>query len=220
VHGGPEWAYPDDLDVWEQALADHGYAVVKVNYRGSTGGTVAFRTALHGGNIGFPEVEDVLAGLDHLVDASVVNPERVAVEGWSWGGYVALLAAGLAPSRFAAVVAGIPVCDLVMAHADCSPPQQAYDLAIMGGSPDELADVYAQRSPINYVDQVSAPVLIIAGEHDSACPVRQVLHYVEALRSRSADVELDIYPAGHHTNSVDAKLRTAELTLGFLARHV
>ena len=220
VHGGPEWAYPDDLDSWEQALADSGYAVVKVNYRGSTGGTVTWRTALHGGNIGFPEVEDVVAGLDHLVARGVIDPARIAVEGWSWGGYVSLLAAGTHPDRFAAVVAGIPVCDSVMAHHDCSPPQQAYDLAIMGGGPDELADLYAERSPITYVDLVRAPVLIIAGEHDSACPVRQVRHYVDALKSRSASVELDVYPAGHHTNSVQAKVRTAEMTLAFLDKHV
>jgi dienelactone hydrolase len=220
VHGGPEWTYPDDLDSWEQALADNGYAVVKVNYRGSTGGTVAWRTALHGGNIGFPEVEDVVAGLDNLVARGVVDPRRVAVEGWSWGGYVSLLAAGTHPDRFAAVVAGIPVCDSVMAHRDCSPPQQAYDLAIMGGGPDELADLYAQRSPITYVDQVRAPVLIIAGEHDSACPVRQVRHYVDALEARSANVELDVYGTGHHINSVEAKVRTAEMTLAFLHKHL
>jgi dipeptidyl aminopeptidase/acylaminoacyl peptidase len=220
VHGGPEWSYPDDLDPWEQALVEHGYAVVKVNYRGSTGSTVAWRTALHEGNIGFPEVEDVVAGLDHLVAAGVVDPRRVAIEGWSWGGYVTLLAAGLHPGRFAAAIAGIPVCDSVMTHEDCSPPQRAYDLAIMGGSPSELPDQYAQRSPITYVDRVRAPVLVIAGEHDSACPVRQVRHYVDELRAGGRVVEAHIYPAGHHTNSIEARLRNAETTLAFLARHV
>ncbi len=87
VHGGPEWAFPDDLDPWEQALVEHGYAAAKVNYRGSTGREVAWRTALHGGNIGFPEVADIVAGLDHLV-GGLADPARVAIEGWSWGGYV------------------------------------------------------------------------------------------------------------------------------------
>ena len=88
VHGGPEWAYPDDLDPWEQALVENGYAVAKVNYRGSTGREVAWRTALHEGDIGFPEVADVVAGLDFLVASGVADPARVAIEGWSWGGYV------------------------------------------------------------------------------------------------------------------------------------
>jgi dipeptidyl aminopeptidase/acylaminoacyl peptidase len=220
VHGGPEWAYPDELDPWEQALAEHGYAVVKVNYRGSTGSTVAWRTALHGGNIGLPEVADVVAGLEHLVAEGVVDPARVAIEGWSWGGYVTLLAAGLHPELFAAAVAGIPVCDSVMCHEDCSPPQQAYDLAIMGGSPTDLPDLYAERSPITYVDRVRAPILIIAGEHDSACPVRQVRHYIAAREALGGAIEAHIYPAGHHANSVAEQLLHAELALAFLARHL
>ena len=91
---------------------DHGYLVASVDYRGSTGSTVAWRTALHRGNIGLPEVADVVAALDHLVAAGLTDPARVAVEGWSWGGYVSLLAAGLHPDRFAAVVGGVPVGDL------------------------------------------------------------------------------------------------------------
>ncbi len=220
VHGGPEWAYADELDPWEQALADHGYAVVKVNYRGSTGGSVAWRTALHGGNIGFPEVADVVAGLAYLVGRGVVDPARVAIEGWSWGGYVTLLAAGLHPALFAAAIAGIPVCDSVMTHEDCSLPQQGYDLAIMGGSPAELPELYAERSPITYVNRVRAPILIIAGEHDSACPIRQVRHYVAQLRALGRTVDAHIYPAGHHANSVEEKLRHVDISLAFLARHI
>ena len=99
VHGGPEWAYPDAFEPWTQALVDHGYAVAQVNYRGSTGYGVKWRQALIG-NIGFPEVEDVLAGLDALTERGVTDPGRVAIEGWSWGGYISLLAIGLHPDRF------------------------------------------------------------------------------------------------------------------------
>jgi dipeptidyl aminopeptidase/acylaminoacyl peptidase len=220
VHGGPEWAYPDDLDPWEQALVENGYATAKVNYRGSTGRDVAWRTALHEGNIGFPEVADVIAGLDFLVAAGIADPARVAIEGRSWGGYVSVLAAGLEPDRFAAVIGVVPVCDLVLCHEDCSPPQQAYDLAIMGGGPAELPERYAERSPITYVDAVRAPILLVAGEHDSACPIRQVRHYVEALRARGGNVEAHVYPAGHHASNVDEQLRHAEVELEFLSRHL
>ena len=217
VHGGPEWAYPDELDAWAQALTDEGYAVAKPNYRGSTGSTVAWRTALHRGNIGFPEVADVMATLDHLVAAGIADPARVAIEGWSWGGYVALLAAGLHPDRWAAVIGGIPVCDSVLTHEDCSPPQRAYDVAIMGGTPTELMDLYAQRSPSTYADRVSAPVLLIAGQFDSACPIRQVRYYAGLLEARGASVTTHVYDAGHHANSTDETLAHAELELAFLA---
>ena len=220
VHGGPEWAYPDDFDPWEQALVDHGFAVAKVNYRGSTGSGVAWRTAIHGGNIGFPEVADVVAGLDFLVAEGTADSGRAAIEGWSWGGYIALLAVGLHPSKFAAAIGGIPMCDSVMTHEDCSPPQRAYDLAIMGGSPTELPDLYAERSPSTYLDRVTTPVLLIAGEYDSACPIRQVRHYAATLASLGGDVQLHEYRAGHHANSIGEKLRHAELELGFLAQHL
>jgi dipeptidyl aminopeptidase/acylaminoacyl peptidase len=220
VHGGPEWAEPDDLDPWLQALVDTGYAVVRVDYRGSTGSTVAWRTALHGGNIGLPEVEDVVAAVDHLVAEGIADPARLAVEGWSWGGYVAALAIGRHPATFAAAIAGVPVCDLVLCHEDCSPAQQAYDVAVMGGTPEQLPAQYAARSPVSYVDRVRTPVLLIAGEHDSACPIRQVRHYADQLRSRGGVVELFEYPGGHHTNALAERLHQARLRLAFLARHV
>ena len=220
VHGGPEWAYPDDFDPWEQALVDHGYAVAKVNYRGSTGGSVAWRTTLHGGNIGFPEVADVVCGLEYLVAEGIADPARAAIEGWSWGGYIAMLAIGLHPDTFAAAIGGIPVCDSVMTHEDCSPPQRAYDLAIMGGAPTDLPALYEERSPSTYLDHVTTPVLMIAGEHDSACPIRQVRFYAQALADRGREVHLHVYDAGHHANSVDETLRHADLELEFLARHL
>ena len=146
VHGGPEWAFPDAFEPWTQALVDHGYAVAQVNYRGSTGYGVEWRQALIG-NIGFPEVEDVLAGLDALVQRGVADPDRVAIEGWSWGGDISLLAIGLHPERFRAAIGGIPVGDNTACHYECAPALQAYDLAMMGGSPEEKPDLYRERSP-------------------------------------------------------------------------
>ena len=219
VHGGPEWADPDEYDPWTSTLVDHGVVVAKVNYRGSTGFGVSWRTAIHGGNIGFPEVADVVAGLGYLIDLGVADPQRSVIEGWSWGGYIALLAIGLHPDPFVAAIGGIPVCDSVMTHEDCSPSQQAYDRAIMGGSPAEVPERYAERSPSTYLDAVKTPVLIIAGEHDTACPIRQVRYYVDELRKRGQQARLHVYDAGHHANSVDEKITQAELELKFLAEH-
>jgi dienelactone hydrolase len=219
VHGGPDWAYPDGFQPWVQALIDHGYAVAMVNYRGSTGYGAAFRDALVG-TIGFPEVEDTVAGLDALIAEGIVDPRRVAVEGWSWGGYVTLLALGIRPDRFAAGIAGIPVGDYVACHEDCSPNQQAYDVALMGGTPQQVPTLYRERSPITYVDRVRAPVLMIAGEHDSRCPIRQVRLYEDALRVAGGDVRLHLYEAGHHANTVEERLLHAELELAFLREHL
>jgi len=219
VHGGPEYHNTDAYEPRRQAFVDRGYAVLLVNYRGSTGYGTAFRQSLQG-NIGFPESEDIVAGLDHLVAAGVTDADRVAIEGWSWGGYLATLNAGRHPDRWKAVIAGIPVGDYVAAHYECAPALRAWDLATLGGSPMDLPDLYAERNPMTYVDDVRAPVLMIAGEHDSRCPIGQVMVYAHALRARGREVDVHLYPGGHHTNDIDEQIAHVQLMLDFLERHL
>jgi dipeptidyl aminopeptidase/acylaminoacyl peptidase len=220
VHGGPEWHDGDEMDPWEQVLVEHGYAVARVNYRGSTGSSVAWRTALHDGNIGFPEVSDVVGAARLLVAEGLADPARLAIEGASWGGYVTLLAIGRQPGEFAAAIGVVPVADSLLTHEDCSPPQRDYDVAIMGGPPSERRERYVERSPSTYADAVRTPLLVIAGEHDSACPIRQVRAYVDRLDARGAEVDLMVFDAGHHANAAEDRLRHARTKLAFLAKHV
>jgi dienelactone hydrolase len=215
VHGGPGWAYTDTFAPEVQAWVDHGLAVAMVNYRGSTGYGIAFRDALIG-NPGFPEVEDVVAGLDALVADGVADPRRSVVSGGSWGGYVALLAIGLHPDRWAAAVAAVPVADYVTAYADEATTLQAFDRSLFGGSPDEVPELYEERSPLTYVDRVRAPLLVIAGDHDSRCPIRQVLTYVEALQARGGEVELYRFDAGHGSMVIDEQVRHMRAELDFV----
>jgi dipeptidyl aminopeptidase/acylaminoacyl peptidase len=121
IHGGPEWHHTDLWDPALQAFVDEGFGVLQVNYRGSTGRGKAFREELKG-NIGFPETEDIVAGVDHLVDTGVADPAALFLEGWSWGGYLTTLIAGLHPDRWRAACAGIPVGDYVAAHYESAPP--------------------------------------------------------------------------------------------------
>ncbi|MEP6476740.1 MAG: prolyl oligopeptidase family serine peptidase [Actinomycetota bacterium] len=219
VHGGPNWHDRDEFEPDVQAFVDAGYAVLLVNYRGSTGRDTAFRERLRG-DIGFPESQDILAGLDHVVAEGLVDPDRVILEGWSWGGYLALLNAGLHPDRWQAVLGGIPVGDSVAAHYECAPPLRDWDIATMGGSPMEVPVLFRERNPMTYVDRVRAPVLLIAGEHDSRCPLGQVMVYAHALRARRHPVDVYLYAAGHHANDVNEKIRHMELALAFFAQHV
>jgi dipeptidyl aminopeptidase/acylaminoacyl peptidase len=219
VHGGPEWHERDRYEAETLALVEAGYAVVLPNYRGSTGYGVAFRRALIG-NPWFPELEDVLACLDDAVAGGVADPARVAFAGWSWGGCLACLAAGRHPERFAAVFAGIPSGDFVAAHHACMPELRAYDLALYGGSPDELPELWAERNPMTYVDRVRAPVLVIAGEEDPRCPPEGIAPWVEALRTRGVPVETHFYPEGHHANRTDRQVEHMRMILDFFARCV
>lgn len=219
VHGGPDMAFTDAFSPEVQAWVDHGFAVAMVNYRGSTGYGVAFRDALIG-DPGFPEVADVVAGVAHLVAEGVADPERVVVAGGSWGGYVTLLALGLHPDRWVASVAAVPVADYVAAYEDEAPPLQAFDRTLFGGSPDQVPRLYRERSPITYVDRVRAPVLVVAGDNDSRCPMRQVLNYVEVLQALGHDIELYRFDAGHGTLVMDERVQQMKAELGFVLPRV
>lgn len=219
VHGGPTWLDLDEWDPWVQSFVDAGFLVGLVNYRGSVGFGREWRDRLIG-DIGRPETEDILAGHDDLVARGLADPARSAIGGWSWGGYLTLFAAGTHPERFIAGVAGVPVGDYPAAYEDLSPSLQAYDRALLGGTPAEVPDLVTDRSPMTYVDAVRAPLLILAGENDSRCPLRQVMNYVERLQARGADHELYLFGTGHGSMVIDEKVRQCGLILDFLARRV
>ena len=219
VHGGPNWLY---LDTWwpdVQSLVDEGFAVAMVNYRGSIGYGRAWRDHIIG-DIGFPEVEDVVAGRDDLVERGIADPERVVIGGWSWGGYITLLALGMHPERFAAGVAGVPVGDYLDSYDDSAPSLQAYDRTLAGGVVHDIPEFIAERSPITYVHDVRAPVFVLVGENDTRCVPGQVYRYVRALRKAGGDVELYSYAEGHSSYIVDEEVREWAAVLDFLRARI
>jgi len=219
IHGGPAWHHTDLWDPALQAFVDEGFAVLQANYRGSTDRGKAFREVLRG-NIGFPETEDIVAGVDHLVGTGVADPAALFLEGWSWGGYLTTLIAGLHPDRWRAACAGIPVGDYVAAHYECAPALRAWDVATLGGSPMDLPALYRERNPMTYVDRVRAPMLMIAGEHDSRCPLGQVMVYAHALRARDHEIQVHLYAAGHHATAIEERIAHTRMTIDFFQRHL
>jgi dipeptidyl aminopeptidase/acylaminoacyl peptidase len=219
VHGGPTWAYADDFRPSVQAWVDHGFAVAMVNYRGSTGYGAGFRDALLG-NPGFPETEDVLAGLDDLIQKGIADPARAVVAGNSWGGYITLMSLGLHPDRYVLGLAGVPVADYREAYEDEAELLRAYDRTLFGGGgPEDLPELYSERSPMTYIENVRAPVLILAGDNDSRCPIRQILHYCDRLTELGREFELYRYEAGHGSMVTDEQIHQMRLRLDFtLAR--
>lgn len=219
IHGGPIWAWLDAFNPIVQAWVDQGFAVGLINYRGSSGYGAEWRDSLIG-NPGFPELEDTIAGLDDLLERGIVDPERVAISGASWGGYVTLLAIGRHPDRWAAAVAGVPVADYVAAFEDEAPSLQAMDRGLFGGGPDEYPELYRERSPITYIDRVKTPLMILAGENDSRCPIRQIDNYLAAMRERGLDPEVYRYDTGHASYVVDERVRQMATALKFVLSHV
>jgi dipeptidyl aminopeptidase/acylaminoacyl peptidase len=219
VHGGPTSL---DSDRWQpevQAYVDAGFAVGMVNYRGSAGYGREWRDVLIG-NIGGPELEDVNAGLADLVALGIADPTRAVVAGWSWGGYVTLLEMGKHPELWVCGVAGVPVGDYEAGYEDLSPLLQAYDRALLGGTPHDVPELMRDRNPINFADRVRAPVLFIAGENDTRCPIRQVMLYVERLEARGHPHEVYRFATGHSSFDVEERIRQVRVILDFLDRHV
>jgi dipeptidyl aminopeptidase/acylaminoacyl peptidase len=220
VHGGPTWL---DTDRWQpdvQALVDAGFAVAMVNYRGSIGYGHEWRDSLIG-DIGGPELEDVNAGLRDLVGRGIAEPTRAVVAGYSWGGYVTLLELGKHPDLWRAGVAGVPIGDYEAGYEDLSPLLQAYDRALLGGvEPKDVPELMRDRSPINFVDDVRAPVLFIIGENDSRCPIRQAMLYVDKLDARQHPHEVYVFSTGHGSFDVDERVKQVRMVLEFLIKHV
>ncbi len=219
VHGGPTAHDTDAFRAYCATWVDEGFAVVQVNYRGSTGYGSAWRDALEA-RVGHVELEDVAAVADHLVATGVADPARLVLAGASWGGFLTLLGLGTQPDRWAVGLAGVPVADYVAAYEDEMEGLKAFDRSLFGGSPTDVPGKYADSSPITYVDAVRAPVLVLAGRNDPRCPIRQIDNYLDRLAARGAAHEVYRYDAGHGSLLDDERVRQMRVELDFVRRHL
>jgi dipeptidyl aminopeptidase/acylaminoacyl peptidase len=217
LHGGPHAADEDRFSAYRALWLDAGFAVVHVNYRGSTGYGSAWRDAIEG-RPGLTELADVAAVHDWAIREGLTDPAKSVVNGASWGGYLTLLAMGTQPERWAAGIAGVPVADYFAAYEDEMEPLRAFDRALFGGSPEELPDLYRECSPLTYVDAVRAPVLVLAGENDPRCPIRQIDNYLDRLAERGAKYEVYRYDAGHGSLVVAETIRQSAAEVSFALR--
>ena len=219
LHGGPHSADEDRFSAYRAVWLDAGFAVVEVNYRGSTGYGSAWRDAIEG-RPGLTELADVAAIHDWAVRSRLSDAARCVVAGASWGGYLTLLALGTQPARWAAGVAGVPVADYVAAYEDEMEQLRAFDRALFGGSPEEKPAVYRECSPITYVDAVQAPVLVLAGDNDPRCPIRQIENYLDRLAHRDAPYRFYRYDAGHGSLVIEETIRQTAAEVWFAMRAV
>lgn len=219
IHGGPEAHDRDTFSPPVQAWVDHGIAVVLVNYRGSSGYGRAWRDSLTG-NPGLTELGDIKAVWERVVSDGLADRDRVVLSGASWGGYLTLLGLGMQPDLWALGVAGVPVADYVAAYEDEMEPLKAYDRALFGATPEEDPELYRARSPITYVEQVRVPLMILAGENDPRCPIRQINNYIGRLKELGKAHEVLTYEAGHSSMRTDERIRQMEAQLDFVSRHL
>jgi dipeptidyl aminopeptidase/acylaminoacyl peptidase len=219
IHGGPTWHDSDAFASGPAAWVDHGYAVVRVNYRGSTGYGRAWTDALKH-RVGLIELEDITAVREWAVASGLADPAKLVLSGGSWGGYLTLLGLGTQPKAWALGLAAVPVADYVTAYHDEMEALKAMDRTLLGGTPEEVPERFEASSPLTYVDAVTAPVYISAGVNDPRCPIRQVENYVDRLAARGAPHEVYRYDAGHGSLVVEERIKQVRLELDFAARYL
>lgn len=218
VHGGPSFAWTDGFGgFYNQLLASHGYAVLSANIRGSWGRGTEFADAVIG-DIGGKDFQDLLKGVDYLVEQGLVDGERVAIGGWSYGGFMPAWAV-TQTNRFKAAIMGAGISDWHGSQAQAG--YQDANTLFMGVDYLKDPETFRKNSPITYADRVITPTLILHGENDPAVPVSQAYAFYRALKERNVPVECVIYPREGHGLSELAHWRDSEeRLLRWLERYV
>ncbi len=219
VHGGPTHHDSDAFASQPAAWVDHGFAVVRVNYRGSTGYGREWTDALKH-RVGLIELEDVGVVREWAIASGLADPKRLVLSGGSWGGYLTLLGLGVQPENWTVGLAAVPVADYVTAYHDEMEALKSFDRTLLGGTPEEVPERFEASSPLTYVEAVRAPVYISAGVNDPRCPIRQVENYVTRLEARQHPHEVYRYDAGHGSLVVEERIKQLRLEIAFALKHL
>lgn len=223
VHGGPSGVWQNDWDSYRsQALAAAGYVVLRPNIRGSMGSGVAFADAVIG-DMGGKDLQDVLKGVEYLVNRKLVDSQRIGIMGWSYGGFMTAWA--VTQTRlFKAAVMGAGISDFHSFHAQTN--IQDWDMRFLGqidkpANPLTNASTYRERSPITYASHVQTPTLIVHGDKDACVPVNQAYAFYRALQEQRMPTELVTYPReGHGLTERKHVLDYMQRTLDWFKRYL
>jgi len=222
VHGGP-WARDSwGLNGEVQWLANRGYAVLQVNFRGSTGygkkhvnaGDREWGGKMH---------DDLIDGVKWAVDSGVVDPKRISIYGGSYGGYSALVGAAFTPDAFACAVDIVGPSSIVTLIKGIPPYWKPF-IAIFNrrvGSLEKDEAFLHERSPISKVDAIKIPLLVAQGANDPRVKQAESEAIVEAVRKKGKDVEYLLFPdEGHGFAQPDNRMAYYASAEGFLAKHL
>jgi dipeptidyl aminopeptidase/acylaminoacyl peptidase len=191
LHGGPTSHAEDRFNAEIQYLLSRGFDVLAPNYRGSTGFGLPFQESIKEDGWGGREQEDITSGIEALIRADVAQPGRVGVTGTSYGGYSAWWA--ITHFEPEIVAAAAPICgmtDLVVDYYATRPDLRPYSEEMMGGSPEEVPDLYRERSPIHFVNNIRGDLLIVQGMKDPNVTPDNVHAVTKALEHEGIPYEL------------------------------
>ncbi len=216
IHGGPTSMARPGFSLSVQWWTTRGFAVVDVDYRGSTGYGRSYRRKLDG-QWGVADVEDCIAAVAHLVAEGLADPDRVAIRGGSAGGFTAL-AALVASPIFKAGASLYGIGDLMLLAQETHKFESRYMDRLVGPLPESAA-VYAARSPIHRLDRMTAGAIFFQGLDDKVVPPSQAETMVAAMRARGLPVAHYTFEGeGHGFRKATTQRRVLDLELGFYGR--
>jgi len=197
VHGGPasslkpSWPRPGFNPL---LLSQQGYFVLMPNPRGSYGQGEAF-TRANVKDFGGGDLRDILTGVDEALRAAPIDPQRVGITGWSYGGYMAMWAV-TQTNRFRAAVAGAGLANWQSYYGENAIDQ--WMIPYFGASVYADPAVYAKSSPIDFIRQAKTPTLVLVGDSDGECPPAQSYEFWHALKTLDVKTQLVVYPNEGH----------------------
>jgi dipeptidyl aminopeptidase/acylaminoacyl peptidase len=196
IHGGPTSQRTAKYDAQAQFFATRGFAVLDVNYRGSTGYGRTYMELLRG-QWGVLDVEDAIGAARFLVDADLADPDKLVIMGGSAGGYTVLQALCDYPGSFAAGVCLYGIANLFTLASSTHKFEASYNDTLLGPLP-EASEIFRERSPIFKAEKISDPVAIYHGQKDKAVPPDQAEAIVESLRARGVPHYFHMYEDEGH----------------------
>ena len=216
AHGGPTSQARKELSWNRRFWTSRGFAVVDVNYRGSTGFGRRYRDALKG-SWGVADVQDCAAAASYLCERGDVDPDRLAIIGSSAGGYSVLCALSFT-DVFAAGVSRYGIADLEVLAQDTHKFESRYLDSLVGPYP-QTQELYRQRSPIHHTKGLSCPMLIMQGELDKVVPPAQAELMVKALAQQQLPYAYLTFPdEGHGFRNAHSQVRAREAELSFFGQ--
>jgi dipeptidyl aminopeptidase/acylaminoacyl peptidase len=219
IHGGPKSQSVDSFNRFIQHIVNQGYMVIAPNYRGSTGYGKSFEDA-NLFDMGGGDLQDVLAAADFIKQTGYPDPKKIIAMGGSYGGYMTMMAVTKAPEVWAAGVPILPFVNWFTEIENEDPVLQQSDLATMG-DPKKNPDFFRDRSPFFFVDQIKAPLLLLAGGHDPRCPKEETIQVVDAIKKNGGVADYKIYEnEGHGFARVENQIDAYQRVTNFLKAHV
>lgn len=212
-HGGPTGQMVDYWNTDVTALVSRGYTVIAPNVRGSTGYGIDFQRANYQ-DLGGGDLQDEVYAAKFLESTGYVDPKKIGIMGGSYGGFMTLMAVGKTPDVWGAAVALYGIIDWRTMVKFSDPVLQQYVKALLG-DPVKDAAVYDATSPIKYIHNVKAPLLVLQGDNDPRVPKEEAQQVVDLLKADGKTVEVKYYPNEGHgfvkrENQIDAITRSIE----------